>query len=69
MIVTHNPLVHGSSPCGPTTFQSRAMRGFFICAGHQVCPTAVALECRLLPQLANNQIAYKQQERFLDSLS
>jgi len=20
----HNPLVHGSSPCGPTTFESRA---------------------------------------------
>ncbi len=49
--------------------QSRALRGFFICAGHHVCPIAVALQCWLLPPLANNQIAYKQQERFLDSLS
>ena len=25
---THNPLVHGSSPCGPTKQESRALRGF-----------------------------------------
>ena len=29
---THNPLVHGSSPCGPTTYESRAnARLFFAC--------------------------------------
>ena len=27
---THNPLVHGSSPCGPTKQESRALRGFFV---------------------------------------
>jgi len=30
---THNPLVHGSSPCGPTKQESRAMRGFFVSVG------------------------------------
>ncbi len=47
---THNPLVHGSSPCGPTTFESRALRGFCVSGWFsQILVSFCALPYRGLP--------------------
>lgn len=42
---THNPLVHGSSPCEPITFEGRALRGFLLPAS-AVIQTQPASESR-----------------------
>ena len=49
---THNPLVVGSSPTGPTKQESRAMRGFCV-SGRLVFWVRHAIDMRWRPQIVH----------------
>jgi DNA-binding Lrp family transcriptional regulator len=60
---THNPLVHGSSPCGPTKQESRALRGFCVpvtyspiaaCTGVPTLPVLDEIDRQLIAALQIN---------------